>query len=267
MNFNAQKQLVVNCTTGAVELVIDRQVTSVPASPSIPDTSFGLLPMDAPLVLWLENYVGMLESGAIGAEEICKQHHEAMGIPSSKSICLFPHCMPTPPSGLKYQGPIGSEAITHGVKVAVRILYIPEMSRQGRLVFSYSVTMELLVGYHLRVCQLVRRHWTIRDRAGQVLDEVEGEGVVGEFPVLRAGGEPFTYQSCTTTSDEGGSMDGHFEFVQGQLTEQLLQEVRAASFRQAHHGLDQEHSHGPSQHDTFRVAVAPFTFLMPYFVY
>lgn len=71
--------------------------------------------------------------------------------------------------------------------------------------------------HHLPRCQLRGRHWVIRDPAGDVRDEVRGEGVIGEFPILTSGGPEFVYQSCTQESEVGCTMGGEFEFVPGTL--------------------------------------------------
>ena len=100
-------------------------------------------------------------------------------------------------------------------------------------------------------------------------DEVQGEGVVGEFPVLVAGGDPFVYQSCTTCSEGGGSMEGTLEFVVGTLTENRLQGLRAASWEQAHRRGDRdgEDAGEGAGAETLKICVAPFFFSRPAFLY
>jgi F-box protein 3 len=45
-----------------------------------------------------------------------------------------------------------------------------------------------------------------------------GEGVVGQFPLLRAGEpEAFVYTSCTPQDARRGFMDGTFRFVEGSI--------------------------------------------------
>ena len=59
--------------------------------------------------------------------------------------------------------------------------------------------------------QLLRRHWKITDALGRV-QEVEGEGVVGEQPVL-APGERFEYTSGVPLSTASGFMSGRYHMV------------------------------------------------------
>ena len=51
-------------------------------------------------------------------------------------------------------------------------------------------------------------------------DRVEGKGVIGEYPILEAGGPPFEYQSCVEreNDEENIIMSGEFVFVEGTLS-------------------------------------------------
>ena len=55
-----------------------------------------------------------------------------------------------------------------------------------------------------------------------------GAGVVGAYPLLHAGGEPFVYQSCTHLPGVPGRMGGGFEFVEGSLEQPLGPAFEAA---------------------------------------
>ncbi|XP_035665022.1 F-box only protein 3-like [Branchiostoma floridae] len=57
-------------------------------------------------------------------------------------------------------------------------------------------------------CQLDRRYWLITNADGWV-DQVEGPGVVGEFPILRPG-TTYEWTSCTTFNTPTGTMRGYF---------------------------------------------------------
>lgn len=77
--------------------------------------------------------------------------------------------------------------ITKGIKVSVETEYQPAYSSpsQYHYVFTYKVTIE---NQSENTIQLLRRHWHIHD-AGFLAREVEGEGVVGQQPIL----EPSQY--------------------------------------------------------------------------
>ncbi|XP_075925599.1 F-box only protein 3 isoform X4 [Petromyzon marinus] len=61
-------------------------------------------------------------------------------------------------------------------------------------------------------CKLIRRFWIITDANGSK-EEVEGPGVVGEFPTLRPGSR-HEYTSCTTFTTSSGDMEGYYTFHQ-----------------------------------------------------
>jgi ApaG protein len=75
--------------------------------------------------------------------------------------------------------------ITDGVKVTVETEFQSDYSNpaQGHYVFTYKILIENHSPYTI---QLLRRHWMIYDVIGEAR-EVEGEGVVGQQPVLEPG--------------------------------------------------------------------------------
>lgn len=103
-----------------------------------------------------------------------------------------------------------SEAVTRGLRVAVRSRYSPEHSDPPHNLwfFLYTITIANEGG---ETVQLQNRHWYITDATGEV-EEVEGPGVVGEQPVLRPG-ESFEYTSGCPLSTPFGSMHGSYEMV------------------------------------------------------
>ena len=99
---------------------------------------------------------------------------------------------------------------TEGIRISVRPRYVPEQSRpsQRHFVFAYSVRIE---NVSHETAQLVARRWLIHDSAGRDT-EVEGEGVVGEQPVL-APGRVHEYQSFCVLQSGSGHMEGSYRFV------------------------------------------------------
>ncbi|HEU4717921.1 MAG TPA: Co2+/Mg2+ efflux protein ApaG [Bacteroidia bacterium] len=100
--------------------------------------------------------------------------------------------------------------VTHGIKICVESTYQDLYSRpeQGHYYFSYRIRIE---NNSSATVQLMRRHWYIFDSCGEH-SEVEGEGVVGQQPVLRPG-ESYEYESACHLTTEIGSMHGTYEFV------------------------------------------------------
>ncbi len=97
--------------------------------------------------------------------------------------------------------------ITQGVKVSVETEYQPEYSSPSQLhyVFTYRITIENNSNFTV---QLLRRHWHIHD-ANNIVREVEGEGVVGQQPVLEAG-ETHQYVSGCNLKSGIGKMYGTY---------------------------------------------------------
>ncbi len=91
--------------------------------------------------------------------------------------------------------------ITEGIKVCVETEYQPAYSSpsQYHYVFTYKVTIE---NHSEFTVQLLSRHWFIHD-AGFNSREVEGEGVVGQQPVLEPGQKHEYVSGCNLKSGIG----------------------------------------------------------------
>ena len=98
----------------------------------------------------------------------------------------------------------------YSVKVAAQSFYIEEQSvpEQGRYVFAYTITIR---NEGAMPARLLSRHWIITDSNGKV-EQVRGEGVVGEQPYLRPG-EGFQYTSGAVIETPVGSMQGSYRMV------------------------------------------------------
>ncbi len=103
-------------------------------------------------------------------------------------------------------------AITDGITVRVAVNFLPEQSRieAGKWFWVYHIRLEN--GSDEKV-QLLTRSWRITDGRG-MLNLVEGEGVVGEQPIL-APGQSHDYVSGCPLTTPHGSMEGHYTFVRG----------------------------------------------------
>lgn len=105
--------------------------------------------------------------------------------------------------------------LTEGIRITVRPRYLPDQSRphEAHFAFAYEVRIENVGAAPAR---LVSRVWRIHDHVGEDL-EVAGEGVVGERPLLAAGGV-HEYQSYCVLKSPAGSMEGHFTFIRADGT-------------------------------------------------
>ena len=98
-------------------------------------------------------------------------------------------------------------AETEGVVVRVRPSYLAAQSdpAAGRWVWAYQIEIVNLTGSPV---QLVARRWTITDAYGHV-EEVRGQGVVGEQPVIAAGAS-YAYASGCPLPTDSGAMVGAY---------------------------------------------------------
>ena len=103
-----------------------------------------------------------------------------------------------------------SENNPYDIKVNVKTTYIPEQSDPDtdRYVFAYTITIH---NEGSIAAKLLTRHWIINDANGNV-QEVHGEGVVGEQPYLSPG-ESFQYTSGTVIETPVGSMEGSYQML------------------------------------------------------
>lgn len=114
---------------------------------------------------------------------------------------------------------------THNIRVSVTPDYMPGQSdpASGHYVWSYNIRIENL---GVEAVQLLNRYWRITDELGRV-QEVRGQGVVGETPVLEPG-ESFDYSSFTPLDTPSGIMAGHYE-MQSETGELLIVAIPAFS--------------------------------------
>ena len=101
---------------------------------------------------------------------------------------------------------------TRGFIVRVSVSFLPEQSEvgKGRWFWAYHIRIE---NEGLMAAQLLTRHWDIRDANG-VHHLVDGEGVVGEQPVIKPGGS-YDYVSGCPLHTPTGAMEGTYHMVAG----------------------------------------------------
>lgn len=99
---------------------------------------------------------------------------------------------------------------TRNIKVTVRPSFLLEQSSpdDSLYVWAYHVVIENRGHYTV---QLLTRHWRITDALG-VRQEVRGEGVVGEQPVLEPG-QRFEYTSGCPLGTPSGFMGGSYQMI------------------------------------------------------
>ncbi len=99
---------------------------------------------------------------------------------------------------------------THNIDVSVRIRYWSQSSvpKENHYFFVYFITIKN--NSNLTV-QLIKRHWDIFDMGGEKR-AIDGEGVVGETPILEPG-QQFEYNSGCNLVSEIGYMKGFYTFI------------------------------------------------------
>jgi len=102
------------------------------------------------------------------------------------------------------------DAETHSIHVSVKSAYLDDQSapEDDYYVWAYTVVIENRGG---NTVQVRNRRWRIVDAQGRT-QEVHGEGVVGEQPVL-APGDRFEYTSGAPLNTPSGFMDGNYEMA------------------------------------------------------
>ncbi|CAL0329191.1 unnamed protein product [Lupinus luteus] len=207
------KSFFLNCANGQLYVGTRNLLDNGEMIPCVPQDLISLdhevnseQQQDA-MLLWLEEHGRRLQHG------FTKLIEER----NTRSINLFPQ-----------QPPLCSMAVTNGVQVHASALLIPELvdlqDDVEKYLFAYSIRMSLepqgcvINGMPFSSCQLHWRHWVIRANES-VVSDVNGEAVIGMYPLLCPGDKEFVYQSCTPLPTSSGSVEGSFTFVPGRLAE------------------------------------------------
>ena len=99
------------------------------------------------------------------------------------------------------------QAETEGIEVTVEPFYLEDRSEpeESHYVWAYRVT---IANNSKAAAQLLSRYWNITDGNGRV-EEVVGDGVVGEQPELRPG-DSYQYTSGCPLETPSGIMAGYY---------------------------------------------------------
>ena len=101
-------------------------------------------------------------------------------------------------------------SVRHRITIDVETTYLDDQSepREQRYVFAYTVTIR---NEGEVPAKLLARHWIITDANGRV-QEVRGDGVVGEQPYLKPG-QGFRYSSGAVLETPVGTMQGSYQMI------------------------------------------------------
>ena len=122
---------------------------------------------------------------------------------------------------------------THSIEVTVRPDFLEDQSEpmENRYVWAYHVRIK---NKGSNTVQVLGRHWNITDSFGRT-QEVRGQGVIGEQPVIKPG-EAFEYTSGTPLQTPSGIMVGTY-FIEVEGGAEIEVPIPAFS-------LDSPHDHG-----------------------
>lgn len=104
----------------------------------------------------------------------------------------------------------------YAINIAAKVNFLPDQSDEAdnRFVFSYTIT---ITNAGDTAIKLISRHWIITDAHNNV-QEVRGQGVVGEQPLLKPK-QSFEYTSGTVLATQVGTMSGSYRMVAEDGTE------------------------------------------------
>ena len=98
-------------------------------------------------------------------------------------------------------------AVSSGIKISVETQFEEEYSavENQQFYFSYDITIE---NTNLFAVQLLSRHWFITDSNSEKR-EVQGDGVIGEQPIIEPGSS-YSYRSSCDFMTDIGAMRGAY---------------------------------------------------------
>lgn len=102
------------------------------------------------------------------------------------------------------------QQVTKGIKISISTNFEGTHFENKMIyyVFSYTINIE---NQSNETVQLIRRHWDIFDSLNS-LEVVDGEGVIGQKPILLPK-QVHTYTSNCFLTSQVGSMKGHYYMV------------------------------------------------------
>lgn len=110
------------------------------------------------------------------------------------------------------------EKVTKGIKISVRTKFNGTSYRNNRLyyVFAYFITIK---NSSPETVQLTDRFWKIFDSLNKT-EIVEGEGVVGQSPILKPNSQ-YSYSSGCFLESNVGAMKGYYKMINTNTLEEF----------------------------------------------
>lgn len=113
-------------------------------------------------------------------------------------------------SALQRYNRVMNDKSPYTIDVQVQTRFVPDQSapHENRYVFAYTIKLH---NAGILPARLLTRHWVITDANGKV-EEVYGEGVVGEQPWMRPG-DDYEYTSGAVIETAVGTMQGSYQMM------------------------------------------------------
>lgn len=114
------------------------------------------------------------------------------------------------------------QQVTKGIKISVKTVYNGTIYRGHvyHYAFSYFITIK---NNSEDTVQLLERFWSIYDSLNQT-EYVEGEGVVGQTPVIKPN-ETYNYRSNCFLVSSIGAMGGEYKMINTQTSEEFFVKI------------------------------------------
>ncbi|TNV72227.1 hypothetical protein FGO68_gene17200 [Halteria grandinella] len=127
----------------------------------------------------------------------------------------------------------GSVTVTNSIEIQAVAKFLHYFSILNHYTFVYQIRIRMTK--ESAPVQLTRRHWDVKD--GESISVVEGEGVIGQYPIILAPSESpaFLYESCSTMSSLVDSQISgwlEFKYLEGEKKDQVFQ-ARVEPFKLA----------------------------------
>ncbi len=120
---------------------------------------------------------------------------------------------------------VSESTVIPNIKISAKSHFVPQQSdiTSSRYVYSYTINIE---NNTQTPYQLLSRHWVIQD-ANMKVEEVYGEGVLGEQPLIEPGAS-YSYTSGAVLATDMGTMEGKYYFLAPDNTEKNRNQVEVA---------------------------------------
>lgn len=111
---------------------------------------------------------------------------------------------------------------TNSIQITVTPIFLPDQSLPQKDVYVWAYNIEILNSGKSTI-KLLRRHWEVIDSDGHI-SIVEGEGVVGEQPIIKPK-DSYKYSSGTFLNTGSGIMKGYYTMLKTSQNKEFLVEI------------------------------------------